>query len=70
MKKKQLVPNKPGNWWRWRETWYPCEVYDVSGRLEFPCLGSSFLVANDGHWGGPVVPPKWTPKAKTVKEGR
>jgi hypothetical protein len=59
MNKKQLVPDKPGWWWMW------C---DNHGRWEPIVLGKTELWAYEHlfTWGGPVVPPKWTPKANKV----
>jgi len=55
-KKKHLVPNAPGYWWRRiGETWVMVLVGDKNAYCD------------DGLWGGPVEPPKWTPKCDKEK---
>ena len=65
-----LVPNKPGWWWRWDDLLDASvvEVTDEAGRMEYTYLGNEFLVSDDGLWGGPVTPPKWTQKVSSAKQ--
>lgn len=67
-KRKQLVPTSPGWWWRW----YGKKIGWGLMYLNHCDLGAGAWTQRKYEtFGGPVLPPKWTPKnPKCDKEKR
>jgi hypothetical protein len=63
MNKKQLVPDTQGWWWRYEIAWMTVEIREIHGTLVYG--DGQYHIRDDGYWGGPVTPPKWTPKSST-----
>jgi hypothetical protein len=62
MTKEPFVPNRPGFWWRYDLAWQVVEVSVIHGSVIYG--NGQLRVKDDGLWGGPVIPPDWTPLAR------